>query len=90
MQCNAITTKNELSLYRKSRENRDEKKKIEKINKITKKPSRGSFVKQTVGTVYLTKPGKGDVCPQNTFHPTCRCDFGNGPREPHWRNCNIF
>ena len=52
MQCNAITTKNELSLYRKSRENRDEKKKIEKINK--KKPSRGSFVKQTVGTVFLT------------------------------------
>ena len=26
MQCNAITTKNEFSLYRKSRENRDEKK----------------------------------------------------------------
>ena len=53
-QCNAITTKNEFSLYRKSRENRDEKKWIGKINKITKKPSRGSFVKQTVGTVYLT------------------------------------
>ena len=53
-QCNAIPTKNEFSLYRKSRENRDEKKWIEKINKITKKPSRGSFVKQTVGTVYLT------------------------------------
>ena len=30
------------------------KKWIGKINKITKKPSRGSFVKQTVGTVYLT------------------------------------
>ena len=43
------------SLYPKSRENRAEKKKwIGKINKITKKPSRGSFVKQTVGTVYLT------------------------------------
>ena len=27
---------------------------IGKINKITKKPSRASFVKQTVGTVYLT------------------------------------
>ena len=68
-QCNAITTKNEYSLYRKSRENRAEKKKwIGKINKITKKPSRGSFVKQTVGTVYLTEPGKGDVCTQNTFH----------------------
>ena len=54
-QCNAITTKNEYSLYRKSRENRAEKKKwIGKINKTTKKPSRGSFVKQTVGTVYLT------------------------------------
>ena len=54
-QCNAITTKNEFSLFRKSRENRDEKKKwIGKINKITKKPSRWSFVKQTVGTVYLT------------------------------------
>ena len=54
-QCNAITTKNEYSLYRKSHENRAEKKKwIGKINKITKKPSRGSFVKQTVGTVYLT------------------------------------
>ena len=50
-QCNAITTKNEYSLYRKSRENRAEKKKwIGKINKITKKPSRGSFVKQIVGT----------------------------------------
>ena len=34
-QCNAITTKNEFSLYRKSRENRDEKKWIGKINKIT-------------------------------------------------------
>ena len=55
-QCNAITTKNECSLYRKSRESRDEKKKkwIGKINKITKKLSRGSFVKQTVDTVYLT------------------------------------
>ena len=53
-QCNAITTKNEFSLYRKSRENRAEKKWIGKIDKITKKPSRGSFVKQTVGTVYLT------------------------------------
>ena len=54
-QCNAITTKNEFSLYRKSRESRDEKKKwIGKINKITKKLSRGSFVKQTVDTVYLT------------------------------------
>ena len=31
-----------------------EKKWIGKINKITKKPSRRSFVKQTVGTVYLT------------------------------------
>ena len=31
-----------------------EKKWIGKINKITKKPSHGSFVKQTVGTVYLT------------------------------------
>ena len=36
-QCNAITTKNEFSFYRKSRENRDEKKWIGKINKITKK-----------------------------------------------------
>ena len=27
---------------------------IGKINKITKKQSRGSFVKQTVGTVYLS------------------------------------
>ena len=53
-QCNAITTNNEFSLYGKSRENRAEKKEwIGKINKITKKPSRGSFVKQTVGTVYL-------------------------------------
>ena len=34
-QFNAITTKNEFSLYRKSRENRDEKKWIGKINKIT-------------------------------------------------------
>ena len=53
-QCNAITTKNEYSLYRKSGETRAEKTWIGKINKITKKPSRGSFVKQTVGTVYLT------------------------------------
>ena len=54
-QCNAVTTKNEFSLYRKSRENRAEKKIwIGKINKITKKPSCGSFVKQTVGTVNLT------------------------------------
>ena len=53
-QCNAITTKNEFSLYRKSRENKDEKNWIGKINKITKKPSRGKFVKQTVRTVYLT------------------------------------
>ena len=53
-QCNAITTKNEFSFYRKSRENKDEKNWIGKINNITKKPSRGSFVKQTVGTVYLT------------------------------------
>ena len=53
-QCNAITTKNEFGLYRKSRENRAGKKSIGKINKIAKKPSRGSFVKQTVGTVYLT------------------------------------
>ena len=30
------------------------KKRIGKINKITKKPSLGSFVKQTVGKVYLT------------------------------------
>ena len=55
-QCNAITTKNEFSLYRKSRENRAEKR---------------------------------DVCMQNrqnTFHPTCSCDFQNGPREPHCRN----
>ena len=37
-QCNAITTKNEFSLYRKSHENRDEKKWIGKTNKITKKP----------------------------------------------------
>ena len=51
----AITTKNEFSLYRKSHENRAEKKKGSvKINKITKKPSRGSFVKQTVGKVYLS------------------------------------
>ena len=51
---NAITTKNEFSLYRKSREKKDEKKKwIGKINKITKKPSRGSFVKQTVGTRFI-------------------------------------
>ena len=84
--CNAITTKNEFSLYRKSRENRAEKKWIRKINKITQKPSRGSFVKQTVGTVYLTEPGKGDVCTQNTFHTTCSCDFRNGPRELHCRN----
>ena len=53
-QCNAITTKNEFSLYCKSRENRAEKKRIGKINEITKKPPRGSVVKQTVGTVYLT------------------------------------
>ena len=54
-QCNAITAKNEFSLYRKSRENRDLKKKgSEKLMKSPKKPSRGSFVKQTVGTVYLT------------------------------------
>ena len=30
------------------------KKWIGKINKITEKPFRGSFVKQAVGTVYLT------------------------------------
>ena len=53
-QCDAITTENEFSLYRKSRENKDEKNWIGKT--------------------------------QNTFHPTCSCDFGNGPREPHCRN----
>ena len=51
--CNAITTKNEFSLYRKSRENKDEKNWIGKT--------------------------------QNTFHPTCSCDFGKGPRELHCR-----
>ena len=48
-QCNAITTKTEFNLYRKSRENRDKKKWIGKIYKITKKLSRRSFVKQSVG-----------------------------------------
>ena len=40
-QCNAITTKNEFSLYRKSRENRDEKKNgSEKLIKSPKNVSR--------------------------------------------------
>ena len=51
-QCNAITTKNEFSLYRKSRENKDEKKWIRKINKITKKP--GALSNKPLVRVYLT------------------------------------
>ena len=49
---NAITTKNEFSLYRKSRENKDEKKWIRKINKITKKP--GALSNKPLVRVYLT------------------------------------
>ena len=60
---------------------------IGKINKITKKPSRRSFVKQTVGTVYLAQPEKETSAHRIHFilH-VCSCDFGNGPREPHCRN----
>ena len=68
-QCNAVTTKNKFSLYRKSRENRAEKK--NGSEKLIKSP-RNRLA--------------GDVCTQNTFHPTCSCDFQNGPREPHCRN----
>ena len=55
-QCNAITTKNEFSLYRKSGKNKDEKKNgSEKLIKSPKNRLAGAlYVKQTVGTGYLT------------------------------------
>ena len=85
--CNVITTKNEFSLYRKSRENRDEKKnRSEKLIKSPKTVLRELRQTNRWYTVYLTLPGKGDFCTQNIFHTTCSCDFGNGPREPHCRN----
>ena len=49
---NGITTKNELSLYRESRETKDEKKWIRKINNITKKP--GALSNKPLVRVYLT------------------------------------
>ena len=53
-QCNAIRIKMNLVCVAKVAKIEMKKKWIGKINKITKKPSRGSFVKQTFGTVYLT------------------------------------
>ena len=67
--CNAITTKNEFSLYRKSRENKDEKKNgSEKLIKSPNNRLRGALSNLEKET-------------QNTFHPTSSCDFANGPRE---------
>ena len=52
-QCNAITTKNEFSLYRKSRENRDETKNgSEKLMKSPKKRLAGALSNKLL--VYLT------------------------------------
>ena len=57
-QCNAITTKNEFSLYRKSCENRDEKKKwIGKINKIIKNRLAGALSNKPLVRVYLAGHG---------------------------------
>ena len=52
-QCNAITTKNEFSLYRKSRENRDETKNgSEKLIKSPKNSLAGALTNKPL--VYLT------------------------------------
>ena len=52
-QCNAITTKNEFSLYRKSRENRDETKNgSEKLIKSPKNRLAGALSNKPL--VYLT------------------------------------
>ena len=52
-QCNAIRIKMNLVCVAKVAKIEMKKKWIGKINKITKKPSRGSFVKQTVGTRFI-------------------------------------
>ena len=52
--------------HRKGRENKDEKK--DWIKNTTKRPSR-KLRETNRGKGYLTyKPGKGDICTQNTFH----------------------
>ena len=51
---NAITTKNEFSLYRKSRENKDEKKGSEKLLKSPKNRLAGALSNKPLVRVYLT------------------------------------
>ena len=54
-QCNAITTKNEFSLYRKSRENKDEKKNgSEKLIKSPKNRLAEALSNKPLVRVYLT------------------------------------